>query len=237
MTKIIAISDTHTLHHKVDLPDGDILIHAGDFTSFGRRQEVHDFFEWLTNNVHKYTYGIAFIAGNHDRSFDSQYMRHYEYWDLFKEHEELSKPSWVQQHIKELPSNIHYLENESVNLGGLNIWGSPYSPWFYGDTWAFNKHRGKDISKVWKTIPNNTDIIVTHSPVAHILDQTFYTEEFVGCADLRTIVKQIQPKLHVSGHIHESYGIHVEDGTTYLNASICNLDYKPVNKPLEINLH
>ena len=45
MTKIVTISDTHTHHRRVELPEGDILIHAGDFTARGRGNEVVDFFK------------------------------------------------------------------------------------------------------------------------------------------------------------------------------------------------
>ncbi len=31
MTTLVAISDTHGRHRRVDVPDGDILIYAGDF--------------------------------------------------------------------------------------------------------------------------------------------------------------------------------------------------------------
>jgi hypothetical protein len=33
---IVCISDTHELHRELDVPHGDILIHAGDFTMFSK---------------------------------------------------------------------------------------------------------------------------------------------------------------------------------------------------------
>ena len=132
--------------------------------------------------------------------------------------------------------NIHYLENSSVNINGFNIWGSPITPWFHGDRWAFNKHRGDEIKAVWDTIPMNTDIIVTHGPVAYKLDFTVYDKLYVGCEDLRKAVNTIKPKLHISGHIHEGYDVDYDEHTTYVNASICTLSYDPTNKPWEIEL-
>ena len=38
--KIVCISDTHNLHRGLDLPAGDILIHAGDFTKFGELEHL-----------------------------------------------------------------------------------------------------------------------------------------------------------------------------------------------------
>lgn len=32
--RIICISDTHGYHADLNLPDGDILVHTGDFTNF-----------------------------------------------------------------------------------------------------------------------------------------------------------------------------------------------------------
>ncbi len=34
--RVVCISDTHNQHQKLTIPDGDILIHGGDFTNFGR---------------------------------------------------------------------------------------------------------------------------------------------------------------------------------------------------------
>jgi hypothetical protein len=41
--KIVCISDTHGDHRKLEMPEGDILIHAGDYTNHGKRQHVVDF--------------------------------------------------------------------------------------------------------------------------------------------------------------------------------------------------
>ncbi len=37
--KIICISDTHNLHKDLKIPDGDMLIHAGDMTFFPNFEE------------------------------------------------------------------------------------------------------------------------------------------------------------------------------------------------------
>jgi len=229
--KIVAISDTHTFHERLtsDLPYGDLLIHAGDFSSTGKKDEVEDFAEWLQMVAPKYTYGVVFIAGNHDKSFDPKFNY---------EENQKTKPTWVVDIISNIQSsgNIHYLENSSVNVNGINIWGSPITPWFHGDRWAFNKHRGDEIKAVWDTIPTNTDIVITHGPVYGKLDFTEYDKMYVGCAELEKALYTIKPKLHISGHIHEGYGWDYNDSTTFVNASTCTLRYYPTNTPWEIEL-
>lgn len=241
--KIVLISDTHNRHNHLTskaafsnkLPDGDLLLHAGDLTGVGAKSEVESVIEWMYKNAKRFTHGIVFVAGNHDRSFDPKFGE-YEINDEMGEKPKV-KPIWLRNilsNIKSDGSGITYLENESVNIGGLNIWGSPISPWFHGDRWAFNKHRGDDIQEVWNLIPANTDIIVTHTPVAYKCDYIPRDEEYAGCENLRKTIKQIKPILHVGGHIHEGYGMEYDEDTIYANAAICNLMYEPVNKPWEV---
>lgn len=43
--RVVCVSDTHGLHdilaRNASFPEGDLFIHAGDFTDTGDRQEVH----------------------------------------------------------------------------------------------------------------------------------------------------------------------------------------------------
>jgi Icc-related predicted phosphoesterase len=219
--KICVISDTHNRHKKIIIPPCDILIHCGDFSGQGRKSEVKDFFKWFSRQ-HQ-AINKVLIAGNHDRSFDPKFYADYD------------TEEWLPDLMKEYNSSFTYLENESTEICGLKIWGSPVTPWFHGEHWAFNKHRGEEIRQVWANIPRDTDIIVTHGPVACKCD---YTEdkEYAGCEDLRYITKMIKPKLVCGGHIHEAYGVEEDNDTIYVNASTCNLRYDPVNKPIEIIL-
>jgi len=44
----VCIADTHELHRELVVPPGDILIHAGDFTFFSKRQsQIGDFDDCL----------------------------------------------------------------------------------------------------------------------------------------------------------------------------------------------
>ncbi|MGB0929886.1 MAG: metallophosphatase domain-containing protein [Chitinophagales bacterium] len=207
--KITFISDTHGKHHspKLQVPESEIIIHAGDFTSMGKLEEVVDFLKWYGELPHTHK---VLIGGNHDFL--------------------LEKNSFLFQSL--LPDNITYLENESVEIEGIKIWGSPITPWFYD--WAFNRNRGEDIQRYWKQIPDDIDILVTHGPPYNQGDRTARGER-AGCEDLLKKVLQIQPKYHVFGHIHEAYGITQNEHTTFINASCLNLSYQMVNAPVCID--
>ncbi len=46
--KLIAISDTHGFHRSLEIPEGDILIHAGDLTRHGILDDVREFNDFLS---------------------------------------------------------------------------------------------------------------------------------------------------------------------------------------------
>lgn len=202
--QITTLSDTHGLHHQLLLPGGDLLIHAGDVCNRGSQEEAANFINWFEKQP--YTYKI-FIAGNHDFFFEN----------------------FTQQEIQDiLPKNIFYLNDTGIEIDGINIWGSPITPEFHN--WAFNRKRGEEMNNHWQLIPNNTDILITHGPAFGILDKTFHNLN-VGCEELLKAVKNIQPKYHVFGHIHEAFGSLNEKETTYINTSSLDLFYKIRNTP------
>jgi len=201
--KIVCISDTHSLHRDLSIPDGDILIHAGDLTRYGSFEDLYDFNKYLGSLPHSHK---IVIAGNHDFCFESE-----------------------PQTCAALLTNCTYLQDQAVTIHGIKFYGSPWQPWFYN--WAFNLHRGAEIKEKWDLIPQDTDVLITHGPPYGRGDKTFYNE-LVGCQDLLLAVKRIRPKLHVFGHIHEGAGISGTTHTTFINASSCNLQYKPVNPPV-----
>jgi len=243
---ITAISDTHNKHNQLNskLPGGHILIHSGDITSLGRQHEVTGFIKWFGKQ--DYTHKI-FIAGNHDMSFDREILlrnklAHFEGRDRNDYDTSCSegKPQWLEDTLNNLPNGVYYLENTSVKIEGLNIWGSPYSPTF-GYGWGFNVDRGYDAAQIWNQIPLDTDIVITHSPIYGYNDRTSNTNENVGCADLYHRLHEVKPHLHFSGHIHEGYGwgtIPYKDewGDIYtFNGSTCNLRYEAIQDPIKFN--
>jgi Icc-related predicted phosphoesterase len=210
--KLVLISDTHTMHEDLILPQGDILIHSGDFSGRGKPHEVEEFFGWLERQSKNFKH-IVFIAGNHELSFDY-------------------KSTWVVDAIKSLPTNVHYLEDSEIIIDDIKFYGSPWQPEFFD--WAFNLPRGKKLEEKWEMIPNDTDVLITHGPPMYILDYTLRDMINVGCLALYNKVIQIKPKLHVFGHIHEGYGIKEQDGTMFVNASSATARYELINKPIEI---
>jgi Icc-related predicted phosphoesterase len=209
MMKFIAISDTHGLHAQLRLPKGDVLLHAGDVCSRGTEKEALNFLAWFREQDYKYK---IFIAGNHDFYFEK------------------NTSALIN---KIIPENVIYLCDSGAQIEGINIWGSPVSPWFYN--WAFNRYRGSDIKKHWDKIPHHTDILITHGPVFGKLDITVQGEQ-VGCVDLLNALEKINPKIHLCGHIHEAYGEIKSTKTTFLNASVLDENYRLVNEPMIFDL-
>ena len=214
MTRIVAISDTHGMHLGLQIPDGDILIHCGDFCNRGTYKDALNFIGWFQSHPHKHK---IFIAGNHDLVFEQG-----SYNDITALTETM------------LCTDTYYLNDSGVRICGLNFWGSPVQPRFFN--WAFNRDRGEDIKKHWDKIPEGTDVLITHGPPHGILDAAPRSVGFdhVGCKDLLNAVKKIKPTLHFFGHIHYSGGesYHVPDiDTTCANVAMVDERYVIVRKP------
>mmetsp|Transcript_24237 Transcript_24237/g.45794 ORF Transcript_24237/g.45794 Transcript_24237/m.45794 type:complete len:271 (-) Transcript_24237:18-830(-) len=65
--RLVCLSDTHGAHRNLKLPDGDVLIHAGDFTQYGREEHAKDFNSWLAEQPHKTK---LVVLGNHETNAD-----------------------------------------------------------------------------------------------------------------------------------------------------------------------
>ena len=216
--KLILISDTHNQHLKIptkyiDNADGsiDTIIHAGDMTGRGLKNEIMPFLDWYNDLPFK---NKILIAGNHDFLCETN-------------------PNDMIDMLKTRP-NITYLNDSGIEIDGVKIWGSPVQPWFYN--WAFNR-RGDEIQKHWDMIPTDTDILITHGPIKGYLDVTM-RGELVGCPFLREhLPKLTELKLHVSGHIHEGYGrVVLPDDRVLVNASVLNHRYEMQNRPVVLTL-
>ncbi len=214
MTKLCIISDTHGYHDHVRVPPSDILIHAGDFTKGDQgRKDFREFLVWLERQPAPVK---LLISGNHD----SQCQK----W-----------PDLARGMIKEYSPSTFYLEDSGCEINGIKFYGSPYTPTFFD--WYFMADRGADIKRHWDMIPDDTDVLITHGPPLGIGDFSTFGNEHVGCEDLLNAICRISPKLHVYGHVHGGYGHKIEyGGINFINASICNEAYKPVNLPVEIEL-
>lgn len=217
MPSLALISDTHGHHSHVVVPQADILIHCGDFSEDQGQAAYRSFFSWLEGQPHRFK---ILIAGNHELALEK--------W-----------PDLVRAMMKEICPSVTYLQDSGVTIEGLNIYGSPVQPEFYN--WAFNRKRGEEIKRHWDMIPDDTDILITHGPARGFNDYSPYGKEHVGCDDLLDAIKRVKPKIHASGHTHHGHNIKElihKDGskTMMINASICNEQYAPVNKPWVVNL-
>ena len=174
------------------------------------------------------------IAGNHDIPLDT------ELWARDRERLVQWQPqlNTVEdaEALKTIVRNActHYLEDSGAEIMGYKFWGSPWSPWFYD--WGFNLQRGEQIRKKWDLIPDDTEILVTHTPPTAFGDLCKGGLS-AGCVDLYdTIADRVKPLYHISGHIHEGYGITTNGTTTFINASSVNHQYVATNRPIVFDL-
>jgi Icc-related predicted phosphoesterase len=209
MLKIVAISDTHGMLNRVIIPDGDVLIHAGDLSGSGTLVDMVKELNLLKKLPHKHK---ILIAGNHDY--------------LAERNPGLMKTLCTD-------AGITYLQDSAIEINGLKIYGSPWQPEF--NNWAFNVPRGY-LHKYWDLIPDDTNILITHGPPKGIRDYAPACGS-VGCEELLSRVTALKNlKLHVFGHIHHSHGTSTLNEVTFINASTCTESYKPSNVPITIEL-
>jgi|ERR1700731_1259422 len=212
---IDCIADLHGFYP--ELEGGDLLIVAGDYTASDTIEQHQAFMKWL--EFQNYTKKIL-IAGNHDNAIEDG--ADYDFPEL----------------------GIHYLEDSGTEFEGLKIWGSPWTKTFEGMNTkckAFTFDTEEELDEKFKMIPNDTDILITHSPSWGMLDRCS-DGKLVGSPYLSKYKSDNcnTLKLHISGHIHEAYGCynleHKGKIPIHVNASYVDEDYEPVNKPIRIIL-
>jgi predicted phosphohydrolase len=215
MTKLVCISDTHSYHRKVVVPDGDILICAGDITWRGELTIIADFCNWLQELPHS---NKVVVFGNHELDTQSGPNR-----------------GVALQMVKD--AGAIYLEDSGCKINELEIYGSPYQPYF--NDWEYNLPRdGKELREKWNQIPETVSVLVTHGPPYGVLDGVDRVHEPQGCKLLKKRVKELSNlKLHVFGHMHKSGGQMLEIvGVKYVNAAICDDSYSPCRKPVVVEI-
>lgn len=178
VVKIVALADTHGKRPAV--PSGDVLIHAGDLTTFGKQSEIEAEVEWIASLSHPHK---VVIAGNHDR------------WCQ-------RKPDAMKKRCEDW--GIYYIDREFAFVAGLTIWGSPWTPKFF--EWAFMYSRGNEARAHWADLPEGLDVLVTHGPPFGMGDRAFGRS--VGCVQLLERLHDMRrpPRLHLFGHIHCDHG-------------------------------
>lgn len=211
MKKIVAISDTHELHRKLNIPDGDFLIHCGDIINYNSQDCMFDFIKWMSALPHKHK---IVIPGNHDMILDP--------------YKKLYTPNLFEQIFRD--HNIHYLLHDFTVLDNFKIYGTSWVPSLSG--WAFYDYNQNRFG----TIPDDTNILITHSPPYKIRDwcERPWGKDHYGSGHLLNKINELKNfgnlKAHFFGHCHDANGITEQFGIKFINAAVCNEDYKPINK-------
>jgi Icc-related predicted phosphoesterase len=221
---IDCISDLHG--HYPELEGGDLLIVAGDLTTTCALEFQMEFNSWLYAQSQRYK-KTTLIAGNHDK-----HLTHVEPSPLYF--------STLNAKTGEQKSYAEYLCDSGTEFEGLKIWGTPWTSVFPGMNplcKAFTCETEDDLDTKFSLIPDDIDILITHSPPWAIQDMNTQGEQVGSYSLLSQLLNRVRPKLHVFGHIHEAYGQKsLWNRTTFVNASHVNERYEPVNKPIRIEL-
>lgn len=204
---IDCISDLHG--HLPDLPGGDLLLLAGDYTARDELYQWSEFFEWVIDLPYERK---VMIAGNHDGFLEKT----------------------------PVTSDWDYLCDSGTEQMGLKIYGSPWTKSFEGmnpKCKAFVVDTEEELEEKWALIPEDTNILITHSPPKFMRDRTA-DGTFAGSSSLLSRLTDVGFMLHVFGHIHEGAGklIHLGREFVYVNASHVNERYEPVHEATRVIL-
>ena len=146
--RIVFISDTHSQHLGLgELPRGDVLIHAGDFTDRRppRLEEYKEFVDWFSAQPHPHK---ILISGNRDSLMDTKTtIKH-----------DIKSSFWmkqVQDYVKG-DGRIKYLEDELCEIPmpeerSLKIYGTPWTA-LYG-----KPGKGFQIPRTELTLPRKLE--------------------------------------------------------------------------------
>jgi len=204
--KIVCFSDTHGQHRNKKL-NSWLMNNSADILLFAgdyqKNNQDHGkiFVEWIAELPYKHK---IIIPGNHDNNFDNarEKCKHYD--------------------------NIHFIVHEGIEIEGIKFFCSAYSRTF--GNWYFMESEDT-LKYLYEKIPNNTEILVTHTPPFGTLDETIYSVS-AGSTSLNNRIPEL-PKLeyNIFGHIHEQNGFRTFDDIKYINCSVTNELYELVNNP------
>uniref|UniRef100_A0A7I5EC37 Metallophos domain-containing protein n=1 Tax=Haemonchus contortus TaxID=6289 RepID=A0A7I5EC37_HAECO len=217
--KVVCISDTHDQLELVkDIPDGDVLIHAGDMTNYGSEKDLKKFNEQIGKLPHKHK---IVVAGNHDLGFDDTE----DLKERLPQYQGHGTPKGYN-----LLTNATWLHDKGVEIDGVTFFGSSWHP-LYG--YPFYRPRPQ-LKEKWTKLPSNLDVLITHTPALGYLDTfTDTAPERWGCRYLlEEIETRVKPKFHVFGHVHQGFGALSNGNTTFVNAAQAAKNNIISNKPL-----
>jgi Icc-related predicted phosphoesterase len=205
---ILAVSDTHSAHAKINInpkSTADIFIHAGDLTSHGTQEQLADAIEWIASLP--FPHKIV-VAGNHDIGLDKDCDFRARLARKAGHYATADETDALIASMKD--KGIHYLSPEnpeaelSIRDHTVRVYGLPYTPEFFGPN-AFQRNRKVDTWADLQSGLGSYDILISHGPPKGYCDQTRVGLR-VGCEHFLAALKRIQPKLSLVGHIHEARG-------------------------------
>lgn len=215
--RLICIGCSHGRHSQLVLPEGDTLIHTGDFSRRGDKWDAISFLEWFQSQPHRHK---IFVAGNHDRvSF--------------------TDPLNFESLVRDYAPSCYYLKDSGVTLDGLHFWGSPWTPLF--NNWYWMSPRGPQMAAHWDLIPTDTHVLITHGPAYGHLDMVLEEhaegrDRHQGCHDLRATIdgRLNSLRLHTFSHLHMQFcSTEIDGGMTYTNAAVVDDNYQ-VRGPIQV---
>ena len=236
MTKILVTSDIHGTIPQIE--PADIFLICGDISPVDDMHTNNSQRKWFEGvfvpTISKLpAKHIVFIAGNHDVFLYNLYRRN------------------DQHYLKNiLPENVHYLCDSSITLEGIKIYGSPWvnrPEWGTPNSpvWSFSHDNSDYLAKRFNKIPDDVDILMTHSPPYGYCDmiQNMEYEGHIGSFELTEAINKKKPRYSFFGHIHSGDHNIVEicetpnsRPTLAVNVAHMSENYEPYY-PIHILLH
>lgn len=224
--RIACISDFHG-NLDFEVPDCDLLLIAGDICGSSR---IHDQLIYLNGEFRRFLENIGnrnipiiLVVGNHDLVFEQcpELVPYLPCFTLLDRSVTFTENPWGLKDSK-----------------SLEIYGSPWQKRFYD--WAFNLD-SEDLKLKWAEIPEDTEVLLLHSPVYGILDLVL-DGSHQGCPHLLERIRSLKDlKLVVFGHLH------LQGGQTethdfgngpikFVNAALMDDNYKLLRKPVVVEI-
>lgn len=228
--RICCTSDLHG--HLPKIPDCDLLLLGGDYYPSARNMHGIPQADWFENKFYPWlekisSRGISIIgvAGNHDFYFERERPEECPYWT--------------------------YLDGSSclTSKSTIRVHGDGHTPVFFNRALNLDE---PNLAKQWDKIPAYTDILLLHGPPFGFGDISRYVGEgqngdvyldkqgkpycHTGSPSLLKRIIEVQPKLVICGHIHSGFGRYEIGRTVLYNVAHVDERYKPVNKPVVIDL-
>ena len=216
--RLVVTSDTHGDHKKLGtLPDGDLLIHCGDFQdqSYDERTFLN-FIDWMASQPHR---DKLVVPGNHDGIVDIGG------WN---------RPDEVLKRVKHAQERGVTIKSlDRVVIGKVSFGCYSYTPKFMA--WHFQNEDVLQAQERLMHLSTKVDVLVSHGPSYGFMDQN-YAGVHSGCKALREWVCAYKPKYHFYGHIHEAYGHGKFGDTEVYCASFLDGSYNVANKPHVVDI-